>query len=158
MQVTTDRIYLTKKGLKKLKKQVSKLARQRQQLEKSLRNMDKISTRDVSYERNELLTQIVNLEREIQEKEASLKRVQLLPTKSNPLEVVIGSVVELFDHSKREIVRYQIVDTIEADPSEGKISPDSPLGRELLGKKPSDQVEFTVGLKTKKFELCQIKV
>jgi transcription elongation factor GreA len=52
----------------------------------------------------------------------------------------LGSKVTLKDGGQPLI--YQIVGTMEADPSNGKISDESPIGKLLLGKKVGDKAEI----------------
>lgn len=61
-------------------------------------------------------------------------------------EVGLGSTVELKTGSKT--VKYTVVGPVEADPLEGKISNESPIGEALIGKKIGD----TVVIKTPKGE------
>ncbi len=51
----------------------------------------------------------------------------------------IGSVVKLIRDDGKEFV-YTIVGTYEADPMRGKISLESPMGKELIGKKTGEQL------------------
>ncbi len=55
--------------------------------------------------------------------------------------VVVGSKIELKVNSKK--VSYQLVGPVEADPANGKISDQSPIGKALLGKKAGESVEIT---------------
>ncbi len=57
------------------------------------------------------------------------------PTKSSTIRV--GSTVVLKNGSD---VTYQIVGPVEADPLEGKISNESPIGAALMGKKEGEKV------------------
>lgn len=61
--------------------------------------------------------------------------------------VGLGSVVELKTGSKT--VKYTVVGPVEADPLEGKISNESPIGEALMGKKIGE----TVVIKTPKGEI-----
>lgn len=61
------------------------------------------------------------------------------PVKSNGT-VRVGSTVELENGKK---VTYQIVGPVEADPLDGKISNESPIGSALMGKKKGDEVVIT---------------
>lgn len=56
--MTNKTVFLTKKGLKNLRKEVAKLKRDKQHLEKILRNMDKVDNREVFYVRSERLNQL----------------------------------------------------------------------------------------------------
>jgi transcription elongation factor GreA len=49
-----------------------------------------------------------------------------------------GATVTVFDTSKNEELRYQLVTSEESDVSKGLISTTSPIGRALLGKKVGD--------------------
>lgn len=55
-------------------------------------------------------------------------------------KVTVGSKVTLQFGTKTVV--YQIVGPVEADPLEGKISNESPLGSALLGKKAGESVEI----------------
>ena len=54
------------------------------------------------------------------------------------------------------MMRYQVVESIEADPSEGKISAESPLGRSLIGRKVDEDVSWTAGLNSMQMQLVRI--
>jgi len=61
---------------------------------------------------------------------------------SNGDTVVIGSTVHVeLEEGNQE---FQIVGSTEADPEQGKISNESPIGKALIGKKPGDEVEVQV--------------
>ena len=67
--------------------------------------------------------------------------------KSGPLSVVqeekvtaIGSTV-VIDMGGKEFT-YTMVGPVEANPLEGKISHESPIGKELLGRKSSETFDF----------------
>ncbi len=157
MKITANTVYLTKKGFKKLKKDLAQLKHDRQAVESDLREMDKKDNRDHSYARNEYLDRVAIIDQEIREKELYLRRAQILPRTQNAVEVMIGSVVDLIDRATGRKSQYQIVESLEADPSQGRISIESPLGRQLVGKKPKDLVELNVGLKTRCLELTNIQ-
>lgn len=79
------------------------------------------------------------LETRIAELEDILKNADIIkPTKSTTVK--IGSTVALENGKK---VTYQVVGPVEADPLEGKISNESPIGLALMGKKVGDEVTIT---------------
>ncbi|MNH25546.1 Transcription elongation factor GreA [compost metagenome] len=69
--------------------------------------------------------------------------------------MAIGSVVDLIDTNGR-MVRYTIVDSIEADPSDGRISIMSPLGKSLLDKQIKDIILWGSGARIKQMQLVRI--
>ena len=80
------------------------------------------------------------LETRIAEIEEILMNVEIIePTKANGI-VSVGSTVDLKNGKK---VTYQIVGPVEADPLEGKISNESPIGAALIGKKTGEKVTIT---------------
>lgn len=152
---STNTILLSKQGMKDLKKTVEQLERDRDALIAGLHDLDKTDGHDERLERNEKLLQLEAVETELAEQRAILQRAKLFPRKRDALRVAIGSVVELIDNSGR-IIRYTIVDSIEANPSDGRISIKSPLGSSLLGKKIQDVVEWSTGLRTNSVRLVAI--
>ena len=56
-------------------------------------------------------------------------------------KVALGSKVEL--KTGKKTVTYGIVGPVEADPLEGKVSNESPIGEALMGKKVGDKVSIT---------------
>ncbi len=68
--------------------------------------------------------------------------------------VRIGNKVT-FESEGKEYV-YQIVGTYESNPSEGKISIESPLGKKLLGKKVGDLGEYIHGRSKTSFKVVKI--
>lgn len=83
------------------------------------------------------------LEGRIAEIENKLKNIELIDENEISTDVVsIGSIVTLYDFEFDENVTYTIVGSTEADSFENKISNESPVGSELIGKKVDD--EFTV--------------
>jgi transcription elongation factor GreA len=148
-------IYLSKKGMKELKKQVARLERDRQEGIVKLHELDKTDGHDERLARIEQIATVEVIESELADKKMVLSQAKLLPRKRDAFKVAIGSVVDLLDTSGR-IVRYTIVESIEANPSDGRISIKSPLGQKLIGKQIQDIVEWSAGLRTNKLQLVGI--
>ena len=81
------------------------------------------------------------VEGRISEIEHILKHAKLIENKATG-KVGIGSTVHLELEDGEQ--RYTIVGSTEANPDEGKISDESPIGKALLGKRPGDEVEVVV--------------
>lgn len=148
-------IYLSKKGMKELKKDIARLERDHHAAIASLRELEKIDSHEERLERSERLAVLEILESELIDKKRILTNAKLMPRKRDALKVAIGSVVDLIDTSGR-VMRYTLVETIEANPSDGRISTKSPLGQSLLGKQLREVVEWSVGPKTNRLELIAI--
>lgn len=134
-------ILLSKKGFKELKKSIASLHHDRTQAIQALRELDKTIGHDERLARIEKLAALEVIESQLEEKELKLSTAKLLPTKRARLSVAIGSVVDLIDH-QGHLFRYTLVDSFEANPSDGRISISSPLGQSLLGKAVQDVVEW----------------
>ena len=153
---TTTTIYLSKQGMKDLRKKVSQLERSQAKVLKELRELDKSEKREERLTLIEKLATLESIESDLQEKKQLLRDAKLLPRKRDALKVALGSVVELVDQQGR-LLRYTIVDSIEANPSDGRISIMSPLGQSLLGKTAKDTIEWTTKhLQTNKLQLVRI--
>lgn len=59
-------------------------------------------------------------------------------------KVTVGSTVKVYDTDFEEEVEYTIVGSAEADPYNGKISNESPVGSAFIGKQKGDEVEVQV--------------
>ena len=66
-------------------------------------------------------------------------------------KVVLGAIVSLNMGGKK--VEYTLVGPTEANPLEGKISNESPIGKAMFGHKAGDEVEFN----GKKVKIIEIK-
>ena len=89
------------------------------------------------------------VETRIAEIEEILQNAEIIQS-SDGSAVVLGSTVEL--QSADKTVTYTVVGPVEADPLAGKISNESPIGKELMGKKVGDEVK----IKTPKAEIVYI--
>ncbi len=74
------------------------------------------------------------VEQKIAEIEAMLKNVKVINEHEIRTDVVnVGNRVKVYDESFEEEIEYTIVGSSEADPSDFKISDESPIGRSLIG-------------------------
>lgn len=81
-------------------------------------------------------------EYDIEKLEAELKEAKVIDEKNIDTKTVnVGSTVELDNLTMKMKMTYRIVGSAEADPMQGKISNDSPIGKALLGHKAKQTVE-----------------
>jgi len=71
-------------------------------------------------------------------------------------KVGLGSSVTLRETSSDEELTYEIVTPEESDPSQGRISPSSPIGRCLLNHEDGDVVEVKVPSGTREYEITRL--
>ena len=153
--MSTSTTLLSKKGMKELKKAISRLEHRRDAVIKQLREAEKGETHDQRLERTERLAQLEIIESELADKREILRTAKLFPRKRDALKVALGSVVDLIDITGQQ-VRYTLVDSIEANPSDGRISIHSPLGQNLVGRTIKETVEWGNGFRTRQLQLVRI--
>lgn len=153
---TKSLVLLSKKGMHELRQSIQQLEHDRNMIMKALREAEKTNGHDDRFERNEKLLHLESIESELIEKRQLLASARLMPTRRTRMKVAIGSVVDLIDQQGR-LFRYTIVDSIEANPSDGRISIESPLGSTLIGKTVRDVVEWTAGSSRNVFQLVRIQ-
>jgi transcription elongation factor GreA len=154
--VSKDKItFLSKKGMKELKKEISQLESDRQKVLKSLRELDKTQGREERLSRIEMVGELDVIDSKIEDKRLVLSTSKLMPKKRSQLRVAIGSVVDLID-KHGHFFRFTLVDSVEANPSDGRISTLSPLGQNLIGKSLSDTIELGNGNRLNCYQLVRI--
>ena len=72
-------------------------------------------------------------------------------------KVAVGSRVTVKDLEDDSVETYHLVGSQEADPREGRISNDSPVGKGLMGHGVGDVVEIEVPMGVLKFEIVNIE-
>ena len=71
--------------------------------------------------------------------------------------VVMGSRVTVREQSETETETYQIVGSQEANPMQGRISDESPLGRSLMGHEHGDVVAFEAPMGVLHYEIISVE-
>lgn len=94
-------------------------------------------------------------EARISEIDHILKNVEIITTPKSCKQVKIGSSVKLKSNGGKT-QEFQVVGTVEADPLNGKISDESPIGQVLLGKKVGDDVEIVTPAETAIYTITEL--
>ncbi len=147
---------LTAEGLKKLEDELENLRSVRRH-EVAERIKVAIGYGDISEnsEYDDAKNEQSFVEGRILELEAQIRTaVVIQTTKSN--HVAMASTVRIRDEKTNEEETVTIVGSTEADPFEGKISNDSPVGRALLGTKAGDEVEVDTPAGVIKYKVLEI--
>ncbi|MGM0418584.1 MAG: transcription elongation factor GreA [Thermodesulfobacteriota bacterium] len=93
----------------------------------------------------------------INELEYKLANAEVIdPSNISKDKVVFGAKILLENIDTGDEVEYQLVGPDESDIDKGKISVTSPLGKELLGKVPGDEVVFQAPGGKRIYELVEI--
>ena len=97
------------------------------------------------------------VEGRIRELEILLANAQVITkTRKKREQVEVGTTV-IIKEGRRSPEEYLIVGAAEANPREGKISHESPLGQALIGKKEGDKVEVSAPSGSFNVKIVEIK-
>lgn len=141
MPETTDQTVLTAAGLDKLKAELKDLQDNRRPSVLA-RIKEAISYGDLSEnsEYEDAKNEQAFMEGEIQRLEAILASAQIIEEGASKGVVSAGSRVTIVEKGSKDPEVYMLVGSAEANPGEGKISVDSPMGRALMGHKTGAKV------------------
>ena len=136
-------VILTSEGLEKLEKELEYLKTvKRQEVAAEIKVALGYGDLSENSEYDEAKNKQAQMEIRIVEIETMLKNAKVIDeTEISTDTVSLGCTVTVFDIEFDEEIKYNIVGSTEADPSNGKISDESPVGSALLGKKVGDVVE-----------------
>jgi len=134
-------VYVTEEGLQKMKEELEHLKSVKrleisERLEAAIAQGDLSENADYDYAKQEQAF----LEGRIQDLEDALRRAKVIK-EGGPADMVqVGSTVTISENGFDREETYRIVGVQEANPTEGLISNESPIGRALLGARVGDTV------------------
>ncbi len=132
---------LTGDGKTRLQDELEQLRSQRRLIAERIHDAQELGTSQSDAEYDDAKLEQGMVEGRILEIEDILRRAVMIDetTAHKSGRVVLGSGVEVEQAGKKQ--RYVIVGAPEADPKQGRISNESPVGRALLGKAAGDTVD-----------------
>jgi transcription elongation factor GreA len=150
-------LYLTPDGAAKLRADLEDLrGPKRQELAKRLRHA--VQQGDLSENADYISAKEDQafLEGRILELETILREASIVDTPTTSDMVDLGTTV-IVAEAEQEPETYQLVGLKEADPRQGKISHESPLGRALMGKRVGDTAEAVTPGGTIRLRILEIR-
>jgi transcription elongation factor GreA len=152
-------VILTPEGYKKLQEEIELLSTtRRQEIAERIRVAREFGDIAENAEYDSAKNDQAHLEARIAMLEERLKNARVVTKKEiKSGEVSVGTTVRLKDMSSNKTVEYHIVGSAEADPTEMKLSNESPVGKAIMGRKKGEVVEVTVPRGTTKFKIMEIK-
>lgn len=138
-------IFLTQDGLKKLEEELHYLkATKRGEVAERIKEARGFGDLSENSEYDAACEESAMVEARIRTLEEQLKLVKVVDHSELKNDIVqVGSVVRVLDYEFNEEIEYAIVGMTESDPSQNKISDQSPVGKTLLGRKVGDTVVVT---------------
>lgn len=136
-----DTVFLTQEGKRKLEEELQKLKTEgRRELAERLKQAISMGDLSENADYKKAKEDQGFLEGRIQEIESTLHNAEVIESKSSYEEVALGAQVTIQEESYPPET-YHLVGRKEANPREGKISHESPIGKALLGHKAGDTVQ-----------------
>lgn len=151
-------VFLTEEGLKKLENELEELKTvKRKEIAERIKQALAFGDISENSEYDEAKNEQAQLEERIAKLEMVLRNAKLIDDDEITTDVVsVGSKVVVNDLEYDEEMEYTIVGSAEANPFEGRISNESPVGKALLGKKAGEIVEVQVPDGILKYKIVSI--
>ncbi len=146
----------TKEGLKKLQDELEeRKTKVRQTIADAIKEAKEQGDLSENAEYSEAKHQQNENETRVAELESMLKDSVVAVKQKSLSSIDIGSRLTVKMKSKE--LHFEIVGSNEVDPAQGKISNESPLGKEFIGKGKGDKVEVVTPSGTVKYEIISIE-
>ncbi|MBQ8992433.1 transcription elongation factor GreA, partial [Candidatus Saccharibacteria bacterium] len=132
-------VNLTKEGKQALEEELAALKARRPEITEKIATARAFGDLSENEEYSSARSEQKTVENRILEIEEILKSAKIIRSAAHS-KVVLGATVKVKVDGKQKI--YSIVGPVEANPLEGKISDQSPIGKALLGLKEGDSTTF----------------
>ncbi len=156
--ILANTIKVTAEGLKKLQDELEELkTKGRADIAEKIKIARGYGDLSENSEYDEAKNEQAKIEARIVELDAMIKHAEIISdVKGAAKTVSLGVSVKVHDIEFDEDLEYRIVGSTEADPRNGKISDESPVGRALIGKKVGDEVTVEAPAGEMKLKILKI--
>ncbi|MFA5271540.1 MAG: transcription elongation factor GreA [Candidatus Omnitrophota bacterium] len=153
-----ERVYLTQEGYEKLTHELEHLKIvKRKELSSAIEHARLLGDLKENSEYDAAKEASAFNEKRIHELEDKLSRAEIIENFNGSSEsVCLGTKVRIRDLDNSEEIEYNIVGPDEANPMDGFISIDSPVGRALLGHKEEDEIEIQIPAGILRYKIIKI--
>jgi transcription elongation factor GreA len=138
----TEPVLLTPEGLEKLKRDLEIALQRRAEAGERLKEAFQPGDIEDNPEYEQAKEEVGLLDGRIYELQEMIGRAQIIK-ESHSSVAGPGSTIDVVD-ADGQAETYHLVGAVESDPSAGRISIDSPVGRALVGKKKGDRITVSV--------------
>jgi transcription elongation factor GreA len=137
---------LTPEGYRRLKEEIEYLStKKREEVADRIKESRYFGDISENSEYDDAKNEQAMLEQRIFQLQDKLRSAIVIDADSVSTEVVgIGTKVTLQDVRKGDVLQYALVGSAEADPTDHKLSNESPVGRAIMGAKPGQIVTVSV--------------
>ena len=142
----TRQAVITPAGLEKLKEEIGYLTTaKRREVAERIKEAREFGDISENAEYDDAKNEQAMLEARIAQLEEKLRSATVIDQSELSTDVVrVGSVVHVKDEKTGKSVKYTIVGSAEAKPTENRLSNESPVGKALVGHKRNDVVSVQV--------------
>ena len=154
-------VLLTPEGLDKLKDEIEHLSTvKRREVAERIKEAREFGDISENSEYDDAKNEQAMLEARIASLEEKLRSASVINAAELDSNVVrVGSHVTVKDEGSGKTLKYTIVGSTEANPSENRLSNESPVGKALLGHKRGDTVDVSLPSgKKRKLKITKIDV
>ena len=139
-------VILTPEGLDKLKAEIEYLSNdKRREVAERIKEAREFGDISENSEYDDAKNEQAMLEARIASLEDKLRSASVIDASELSSDVVrVDSLVSVKDDKAGKALQYTIVGSTEADPSQNRLSNESPVGKALLGRKKGDAVKVTL--------------
>lgn len=155
MMDLTEPVLLTAEGLEKLKKDLEVAQRRRAEAGERLKEAFQPGDIEDNPEYEQAKEEVGLLDSRIYELQEMIGRAQIIRDTHSSVAAP-GSTIDVVD-DEGETESYHLVGAVESDPSTGRISVDSPVGRALVGRKKGDKITVSVPSGTRTLTIKAVK-
>ena len=154
--MTQKKYDITQEGLEKLKAEYEQLISfSRKDVAEKIKRAREMGGTENNAEYEDAKNEQAFIEGRISSLENIILNARIIESPHLPGVVELGDTV-LIQNQDGKIDRYIIVGTAEANPVEGKISCESPVGKALLGKKKGAKVDVRTPAGIMKLQLIEV--
>lgn len=155
-----DNVYLTREGFEKLRSELAHLVKVVcPEATKELATAREHGDLSENAEYDAARENLAEINRQIKELQVKLSKVEIINHDELSVdEVRIFSRVTLLNVKDDARVTYTLVDPLQSDPTKGRISMKSPIGKGLLGKKIGDEIKIEVPSGTIHLRVLEIDI
>lgn len=146
---------LTQDGVNELKAELDALIAKRGEIADAIKTARELGDLAENAEYQSARAEQDRNETRIAEVENILLSVEIIKKPRGDSKVQLGSVVKLKGQGGKA-KDFQVVGTVEADPLNGKISDESPIGQALIGRKVGEAVEIATPAETTTYKIVSI--
>ena len=154
-------VLLTPEGLDKLKDEIEHLSTvKRREVAERIKEAREFGDISENSEYDDAKNEQAMLEARIASLEEKLRSASVINAAELDSNVVrVGSLVSVKDEGSGKSLKYTIVGSTEANPSENRLSNESPVGKGLLGRKKGDTAKVTLpNGKIRELKITKIEV